>query len=105
MEEGQRGRKRRRRRVTLTAIFIVLGQCILPLGMEEGKIPDDAITASSSYETKSVGPQNARYALRDRIFQRLVIGNGDVEYMSHLLCAVPITVPLVTIIYKKRTRN
>ncbi|XP_076764244.1 discoidin domain-containing receptor tyrosine kinase B [Xylocopa sonorina] len=36
------------------------GQCILPLGMEEGKIPDDAITASSSYETKSVGPQNAR---------------------------------------------
>ncbi|KOC61458.1 Discoidin domain-containing receptor 2, partial [Habropoda laboriosa] len=35
-------------------------QCILPLGMEEGKIPDDAITASSSYETKSVGPQNAR---------------------------------------------
>ncbi|XP_076169898.1 discoidin domain-containing receptor 2-like [Ptiloglossa arizonensis] len=38
----------------------VFGQCILPLGMEEGKIPDDAITASSSYETKSVGPQNAR---------------------------------------------
>lgn len=38
----------------------VFGQCIFPLGMEEGKIPDDAITASSSYETKSVGPQNAR---------------------------------------------
>ncbi|XP_034181268.2 discoidin domain-containing receptor 2 isoform X1 [Osmia lignaria lignaria] len=38
----------------------IFGQCILPLGMEEGKIPDDAITASSSYETKSVGPQNAR---------------------------------------------
>ncbi|XP_024936417.1 discoidin domain-containing receptor 2 isoform X2 [Cephus cinctus] len=37
-----------------------IGQCILPLGMEEGKIPDDAITASSSYEMKSVGPQNAR---------------------------------------------
>ncbi|XP_034942255.1 epithelial discoidin domain-containing receptor 1-like isoform X2 [Chelonus insularis] len=35
-------------------------QCVLPLGMEEGKIPDDAISASSSYETKSVGPQNAR---------------------------------------------
>lgn len=29
--------------------------------MEEGKIPDEAITASSSYEMKSVGPQNARY--------------------------------------------
>ncbi|KAL7299846.1 hypothetical protein TKK_0007180 [Trichogramma kaykai] len=38
----------------------VFGHCILPLGMEEGKIPDDAITASSSYEMKSVGPQNAR---------------------------------------------
>ena len=38
----------------------VFGQCILPLGMEEGRIPDNAITASSSYETKSVGPQNAR---------------------------------------------
>lgn len=38
-----------------------LEKCILPLGMEEGKIPDEAITASSSYEMKSVGPQNARY--------------------------------------------
>ncbi|OXU17697.1 hypothetical protein TSAR_002230 [Trichomalopsis sarcophagae] len=38
----------------------VFGHCILPLGMEEGKIPDHAITASSSYEMKSVGPQNAR---------------------------------------------
>ncbi|XP_063215521.1 discoidin domain-containing receptor 2-like [Bacillus rossius redtenbacheri] len=28
--------------------------------MEEGRIPDAAITASSSYEYKSVGPQNAR---------------------------------------------
>ncbi|XP_012523406.1 uncharacterized protein LOC105829245 [Monomorium pharaonis] len=37
-----------------------LEKCILPLGMEEGKIPDEAITASSSYEMKSVGPQNAR---------------------------------------------
>ncbi|EFN64360.1 Discoidin domain-containing receptor 2 [Camponotus floridanus] len=35
-------------------------KCILPLGMEEGRIPDEAITASSSYEMKSVGPQNAR---------------------------------------------
>ncbi|KAK0077221.1 hypothetical protein PV325_004259 [Microctonus aethiopoides] len=38
----------------------VQGQCVFPLGMEEGRIPDDAISASSSYETKSVGPQNAR---------------------------------------------
>uniref|UniRef100_A0A8D9E443 Discoidin domain-containing receptor 2 n=1 Tax=Cacopsylla melanoneura TaxID=428564 RepID=A0A8D9E443_9HEMI len=35
-------------------------ECRSPLGMEEGKIPDHAITASSSYELKSVGPQNAR---------------------------------------------
>ncbi|PSN39949.1 hypothetical protein C0J52_24896 [Blattella germanica] len=31
--------------------------------MEEGRIPDTAITASSSYEAKSVGPQNARYGI------------------------------------------
>ncbi|XP_058799560.1 discoidin domain-containing receptor 2-like [Phymastichus coffea] len=38
----------------------LFAHCMLPLGMEEGKIPDDAISASSSYESKSVGPQNAR---------------------------------------------
>ncbi|XP_044587943.1 discoidin domain-containing receptor 2-like isoform X3 [Cotesia glomerata] len=42
------------------SISFINAQCVLPLGMEEGKIPDDAISASSSYETKSVGPQNAR---------------------------------------------
>ncbi|XP_054273935.1 discoidin domain-containing receptor 2-like isoform X2 [Macrosteles quadrilineatus] len=36
------------------------GECQAPLGMEEGRIPDNAISASSSYEVKSVGPQNAR---------------------------------------------
>lgn len=36
------------------------GECRSALGMEEGRIPDHAITASSSYEAKSVGPQNAR---------------------------------------------
>ncbi|XP_024084780.1 discoidin domain-containing receptor 2-like [Cimex lectularius] len=36
------------------------GECSAALGMEEGRIPDTAISASSSYETKSVGPQNAR---------------------------------------------
>jgi len=30
------------------------------LGMESGAIPDSAITASSSYNEQSVGPQNAR---------------------------------------------
>lgn len=42
-------------------MMMILEKCILPLGMEEGRIPDEAITASSSYEMKSVGPQNARY--------------------------------------------
>ncbi|XP_070528561.1 discoidin domain-containing receptor 2 isoform X2 [Cardiocondyla obscurior] len=45
---------------TKGSVWNVLEKCILPLGMEEGKIPDEAITASSSYEMKSVGPQNAR---------------------------------------------
>ncbi|XP_066148474.1 discoidin domain-containing receptor 2-like isoform X3 [Euwallacea fornicatus] len=36
------------------------GECKSALGMEEGRIPDHAISASSSYEAKSVGPQNAR---------------------------------------------
>ncbi|XP_049961606.1 epithelial discoidin domain-containing receptor 1-like [Schistocerca serialis cubense] len=34
--------------------------CHVALGMEEGRIPDSAVSASSSYEPKSVGPQNAR---------------------------------------------
>ncbi|KAK9499624.1 hypothetical protein O3M35_002637 [Rhynocoris fuscipes] len=37
------------------------GECMAALGMEEGRIPDTAISASSSYEIKSVGPQNARF--------------------------------------------
>ncbi|XP_060837364.1 discoidin domain-containing receptor 2-like [Rhopalosiphum padi] len=35
-------------------------ECRSQLGMEFSKIPDHRITASSSYEIKSVGPQNAR---------------------------------------------
>ncbi|XP_026679844.1 discoidin domain-containing receptor tyrosine kinase B-like [Diaphorina citri] len=50
----------------LSSIFSSEGEssrqekCRSPLGMEEGTIPDHAISASSSYELKSVGPQNAR---------------------------------------------
>lgn len=36
------------------------GQCQTALGMESGAIPDDAITASSSYKEGSVGPESAR---------------------------------------------
>ncbi len=46
---------------TLTySFFLVSEMCDTALGMEKGRIPDSAITASSSYELKSVGPQNAR---------------------------------------------
>ncbi|OTF82211.1 hypothetical protein BLA29_009398 [Euroglyphus maynei] len=31
------------------------------LGMESGVIPDSALSASSSYNEQSVGPQNARF--------------------------------------------
>lgn len=43
-----------------TVISVDLSQCENPLGMESKIIPDSAITASSSYEDKSVGPKSAR---------------------------------------------
>lgn len=39
--------------------MFVTGLCNEPLGMESGAIPDDAITASSSY-VPNVGPRNGR---------------------------------------------
>lgn len=36
------------------------------LGMESGTIPDSMISASSSYNEQSVGPQNARYMLASK---------------------------------------
>ncbi|XP_056630665.1 discoidin domain-containing receptor 2-like [Diorhabda sublineata] len=44
----------------VTEVIANAGECRAALGMEEGRIPDHAISASSSYEAKSVGPQNAR---------------------------------------------
>ena len=35
-------------------------QCIAPLGMESGAIPDADITASSSFDSGNVGPHQAR---------------------------------------------
>lgn len=40
-------------------IFFVTGSCNEPLGMESGAIPDEAISASSSY-VQNVGPKNGR---------------------------------------------
>lgn len=40
-------------------MFIVPESCNDPLGMESGAIPDEAISASSSY-VQNVGPKNGR---------------------------------------------
>lgn len=40
--------------------FIFAAQCIAPLGMESGAIPDVDITASSSFDSGNVGPHRAR---------------------------------------------
>jgi len=45
---------------SLILYYFYLEECRSQLGMEFSKIPDHRITASSSYEVKSVGPQNAR---------------------------------------------
>ncbi|XP_026318055.1 discoidin domain-containing receptor 2-like [Hyposmocoma kahamanoa] len=37
-----------------------ISQCIAPLGMESGLIPDKDLTASSSFNDGNVGPQNGR---------------------------------------------
>ncbi|XP_014208586.1 discoidin domain-containing receptor 2-like [Copidosoma floridanum] len=39
---------------------IDLAQCVGPLGMESGAIPDNDITASSSFDSGNVGPHQAR---------------------------------------------
>ncbi|XP_073975548.1 discoidin domain-containing receptor 2-like isoform X3 [Rhodnius prolixus] len=46
--------------LVLSTKLVIAGECMAALGMEEGRIPDTAISASSTYEIKSVGPQNAR---------------------------------------------
>lgn len=54
------------------------GQCQTALGMESGAIPDDAITASSSYKEGSVGPESARSVvelIRVKVCARLHVDN------------------------------
>ncbi|CAG5039229.1 unnamed protein product [Parnassius apollo] len=41
-------------------IALDISQCIAPLGMENGLIPDKDLTASSSFNDGNVGPQNGR---------------------------------------------
>lgn len=47
---------------TLAALTAALdtSQCIGPLGMESGLIPDEDISASSSFDSGNVGPQHGR---------------------------------------------
>jgi len=46
----------------MNACDTVSANCRKSLGMHSGAIPDSAITASSSYDSASVGPSNARCA-------------------------------------------
>ena len=38
----------------------VSDSCDVPLGLEDGSLKDEALSASSSYDEASVGPKNAR---------------------------------------------
>ncbi|KPI96208.1 Discoidin domain-containing receptor 2 [Papilio xuthus] len=42
------------------ALNTAFSQCIAPLGIENGLIPDKDLTASSSFNDGNVGPQNGR---------------------------------------------
>lgn len=48
------------RRTYNESLFLCIATCRGDLGMNSGQIPDSSITASSSYDLKSVGPQNSR---------------------------------------------
>lgn len=51
-------------RYAIKCLCCFSGQCQTALGMESGAIPDDAITASSSYKEGSVGPESARSVVK-----------------------------------------
>ena len=40
--------------------FFISDACYGRLGIEDGSLPDSSLSASSSYDEASVGPQNAR---------------------------------------------
>ena len=48
-------------------LWCCIANCRKSLGMHSGAIADNAITASSSYDSASVGPSNGRYALHSYI--------------------------------------
>jgi hypothetical protein len=46
--------------LTQVAHQLDLDTCYQRLGIEDGSLPDSSLSASSSYDEASVGPQNAR---------------------------------------------
>ncbi|KAL5243143.1 hypothetical protein ACI65C_010553 [Semiaphis heraclei] len=73
-------------------------ECRSQLGMEFSKIPDHRITASSSYEVKSVGPQNARrfflFGLRNIAANKITGARSRISETSCFLFFLPSSPPL-----------
>src|SRR6218665_746534 len=44
----------------IMCLLLYPATCNEPLGMQSGSIPDDALSASSSYDDANAGPENAR---------------------------------------------
>jgi len=55
------------------AVCDVVANCRKSLGMHSGAIPDSAITASSSYDSASVGPSNGRSDLLAAVAAALLL--------------------------------
>lgn len=51
----------------MICVYLPAAQCIAPLGMESGLIPDKDLTASSSFNDGNVGPQNGRSVINNSV--------------------------------------
>ncbi len=64
-----------------SSLFVVLvAECRESLGMQSGDVPDHAISASSSYDAESVGPQNGRWVLIHVLLQ--VLARAELRGMN-----------------------
>lgn len=54
-------------------------QCIAPLGMESGLIPDRDISASSCYNDGNVAPQNGRFVYALSLFSNNLLDYIDLN--------------------------
>lgn len=66
-------------------MFGVIGLCRDDLGMSSGAIPDTALSASSSFDEKSVGPLNSRYQYSST-FPFLVSSSDTAEMQDRFAC-------------------